>query len=117
MRPESIALANVLLKHHKRVCRGENGVFPSPKLCVIPYGTLCDIAGVPFLTRSVGQFLQEVAIWCVANNWPPLNSLAVNAATGIPGENYDTAPGCSLNNWPREVEECIQFDKYPKQVP
>jgi len=110
------ALAQALLDHHKQVCRPRRGRHVSVESCVIAYSLLCERAGVPFLTHSVGSFLREVADWCYANDWPPINALAVNRYTGMPGEGYDGAPGCSLLRWPDEVRACIEFDGYPDVV-
>jgi hypothetical protein len=111
MSPEAIALARVLVDHHRQV-RGRGWSPNRLDLCVIPYGTLCDKAGLSYLTRSVGRFLQEVAGWCSANGWPPINSLAVNEETRMPGEGYDRAPGCDLLKWPETVQSFIGFDGY-----
>ncbi|MEE8449562.1 MAG: hypothetical protein V3S39_08005, partial [Thermodesulfobacteriota bacterium] len=91
MTAEAQALLKVLLDHHKRTCRGPSGPPRDVDAYLIPYGTLCDRAGVPYLTRGVGKFLQEVAEWCHNNGWPPINSLAVNQDTRMPGEGYDLA--------------------------
>ena len=50
------------------------------------------------------------------NDWPPLNALAVNGETGMPGEGYDGAPGCDLLRWPEEVRRCIAFGGYPSST-
>jgi hypothetical protein len=65
----------------------------------------------------VGSFLGEVADWCAAQGHPPLNSLAVNADTGIPGEGYEGAGGFKIVDWPTEVEQCIRFVGYPRRTP
>src|SRR5437867_4561554 len=114
--PEAVALTNVLLEHHARVCRRPGGPPRDVDSCLIVYGSLCDRAGLPYLTRSVGNFLQEVAEWCSDNDWPPLNSLAVNQDSRMPGECYDLAPGCSLLNWPDQLKACIAFRSYPSAV-
>jgi hypothetical protein len=98
MSGEARALANVLLDHHRRICRPRrltsNAVTPDAVYqSTITYGDLCARAGVPYLTRAVARFLAEIADWCNANGWPPLNSLAVNAQTRVPGEGYDGAGG------------------------
>ena len=49
----------------------------------------------PYLTHGVGHFLGQVAEWCQGNGLPPLNSLAVNAETKMPGDGYYTAAGRS----------------------
>jgi hypothetical protein len=48
---------------------------------------------------------------------PPLNSLAVNAQTGIPGASYDGAGGFHTVDWPRDVDACIRIGKYPATAP
>ena len=111
MKPESIALCNSLLEVHRERCvTGEEDY----RDCVIPYGELCDRAGIPHILRIVGHFLIEIAEWCHENGWPPLNALAVNAGDEQPGDNYALAPGCSLLNWPQEVRDCIRWRQYPQ---
>jgi hypothetical protein len=83
----------------------------------ISYSDLCAKAGVPHVTRIVGSFLQEIAEWCANQPYPPLNSLAVNASTGQPGDGYDGAGGFRMLDWPVEVEQCIQFAGYPAKMP
>jgi len=116
MSPEASVLAQALLDHHKRVCVESKSAAKSPDSCVIPYRELCQRAGVEFLTRTVGVFMGEIAEWCGAHSWPPLNSLAVNAESRMPGGGYDNAVGCSILDWPAEVEACIKFRGYPDQV-
>jgi hypothetical protein len=121
MTPEANALARILLRHHQQNCQG---LAPTPMTvtdgmigrCVVPYGQLCDRAGMGFLTPSVGMFLNEIAEWCDKNGWPPLNALAVNRETGMPGEGYDEASGCALLEWPEQVRKCIVFGGYPDDV-
>ena len=90
---------------------------PSIDDCVITYGALCRQAGTPGLERGIGRFLQEVAEWCVARGYPPINSLAVNAESRIPGESYDLAPGYSIITWPLEATASIMFTNYPATAP
>ena len=116
MSPEAIALANVLLDHHNRVCRGSKGTSVTVDSSVVTYGALCEMAGVKFLARSTGPFLQEVAEWCHTNGWPPINSLVINQQLRRPGDGYDDAAGCSLANWNAEVHQCIAFKKYPDRA-
>jgi hypothetical protein len=117
MRPESRALGKALLDHHRQATRKA-----PPTLVVVTarytirYGTLCVQAGVPHVTRIVGEFLQEIAEWCANEGYPPLNALAVND-TGMPGDGYDGAGGFTIIDWPREVEECIRFSSYPSTMP
>ncbi len=116
MSPVAKVLAQELLTHHAQVCRGSAGHPADVNLCLITYGDLCERAGVPHLTRAVGNFLQEVAEWCEENGWPPINSLAVNGDTRMPGDGYDLAPGCSLLEWPGQAEACIAFSGYPASL-
>ena len=116
MSPEARALAQVLLEHHRQACRPPSGAPPSVASTLIPYGVLCDRAGLSYVTHHVGPFLREIAQWCYDNGWPPINSLAVNYATHMPGEGYKKAPGCSLRHWPEEVAACIEFLGYPDVV-
>jgi hypothetical protein len=111
MSPEARALAKALLNHHREIVRPPGQV--STDSALIPYGLLCDRAGLRYLQRNVGPFLREIAEWCHDNGWPPINSLAVNHKSRQPGEGYDKAPGCSRLNWLQEVEECIRFTGYP----
>lgn len=117
MTPEARALAQALLDHHRLICRPRRGAQPSVDSCVITYALVCERAGVPHLTRSVGQFLREVAQWCDENGWPPINALAVNRDTRMPGEGYDGAPGCSLLAWSGEAQAAIEFSGYPDVMP
>jgi hypothetical protein len=120
LRAESRALGQVLLDHHRQIT---SKYPPGEKLVIehylLPYNVLCTRAHASYLTRIVGSFLGEIADWCAAEGWPPLNSLSVNAETGMPGEGYDRAGSglCNIVNWPREVEQCIRFKKYPTLVP
>jgi hypothetical protein len=113
MRPVSRALGQILLDHHQQTTsRHPLGAIFDINRDAIRYGDLCSRAGVPHLTRIVGGFLAEIAEWCAANGWPPINSLAVNGETRIPGEGY-----YDIAKWPSEVEECIRFNGYPTQTP
>jgi len=114
MRPEALALLRALLEHHANVCVPDDGRFPPREECVIAYGTLCDEAGTGHILRVIGTFLLEVAQWCAAHGHPLINALAVNGDKGIPGENYDAAPGCSNLNWPAEVDAVIVYQHYPQ---
>lgn len=117
MKPESRTMGQVLLDHHRSHCVRHDGTIPPCDSCLITYGQLCAEAGVPHITRTPGPFLLEIAQWCASKGWPPLNALAVNAESRMPGDNYDLAPGCSLLNWPEEVDSCIRFRGYPQQMP
>ena len=83
----------------------------------IAYGDLCAAAAVPISPIAISPFLLEIAQWCDAAGIPPLNSLAVNAQTGIPGASYDGAGGFRIVDWPRDVDACIRFGNYPAMSP
>ena len=113
----AVMLANALLDHHRAFCVPHTTRPPTIDRCVITYGDLCREAGTPGLERGIGRFLQEVAEWCAARGYPPINSLAVNAETRMPGESYDLAPGCSIVTWPAEATATIVFVGYPATAP
>ncbi len=81
-----------------------------------PYKKLCERAGIGGAERIVGPYLGELAEWCKRNDLPPLNSLAVNAQTRIPGVGYDGAPNCSYETWVEDVGRCLAT-QYPPQIP
>ena len=116
MRTTAVMLADALLQHHADVCIAHHHRPPIIERCVISYGDLCRSAGCPGLEHNVGTFLAEIAIWCGNNKWPPINALAVNGTTRMPGEGYDSAHGCSLADWHGEVTDCIVFTGYPASV-
>lgn len=115
MKLESRYLANVLLKHHRYVLKE----VPSPgdEDWKITYGDLCSRAGLGYLTQSCGPFLLEVAEWCRNNSHPPINALAVNSKSRIPGNGYELAPECSLITWAQtEFPNCIAHRAYPHSI-
>ncbi len=114
MSPVARDICQILLDHHRRVTSLPRR--PNYPGYLITYGVLCEAAGVPEITRSVGVPLGEVAQWCADNGWPPLNSLAVNADTYEPGEGYENATGCSTTGWFAEVEQCLSCTQYPATV-
>ena len=116
MSPVARAICQALLDHHRLVCPPDGGG-KAPDSCLISYGDLCHRAGVSAVVRKVGHFLQEVAEWCDRSGYPPLNSLAVNQDSRMPGDNYDVAPGCSLLGWPAQAQACIDFTGYPEKAP
>ena len=120
MTPLAHELGNALLKRHSELCaRLEVTPDTVTELMVqestIPYKTLCENIGAPFVTESVGNYLNEVAEWCESCGLPPINALAVNGQTGVPGTGYFLAPGCG--DWPKEVRESIACKKYPSALP
>ncbi len=67
------------------------------------------------MTERVGHFPNELAAWCESRGLPPINSLAVNGQTGLPGVGYYIAAGCG--DWEKEIAECIACKKYPATLP
>jgi hypothetical protein len=114
---ESRELLRALLAHHRTVCRPPGTRVTDVNKRVISYGQLCDSAGVPWLVQSVGPFLLEIAKWCEQHGYPPLNSLAVNAESLIPGDSYDGAGNFRLADWAADVERCLTFAGYPSAPP
>lgn len=121
MTPLAEAIGDALLKHHKERC--SSIMAPSEKVSeqaiedsTIPYLVLLSKAQVVgFLNpMSVGKYLDELAAWSKEHKFPPINALAVNGETGIPGAGFDDAEGCS--NWPQQVRECIAYKKYPSTI-
>ena len=118
MRLESRALCGeLLLLHRTTTAKHPPGKHVIPGQHTIAYGELCARAGVPHLTRVVGGFLLEIAEWCQAAGFPPLNSLAVNSESGMPGDSYDGAGGFAIIDWPADVDACIRFRGYPAMPP
>lgn len=119
--PEARALGQKLLEHHMMMCHTTNVaatdlVDSQVTRLSIRYGTLCERAGLPFLTRSSGGYLHEIAVWCEKEGWPPINALVVNES-GLPGEGYDRAPGGGYAKWPEQVRNAIAFKGYPDVMP
>jgi hypothetical protein len=117
MRVETELLAACLLKHQKTLKgkRTPDTVVPND---LVPYKRLCEEAGVPHLTRGVGDFLDEIAEWCRARGLPPLNSLAVNGETMMPGAGYNDAKGSDAFTpitWWKDVQACIA-QEYPGRI-
>ena len=119
MRAEAVKLGQAWLDHH----RAATAKLPPhtakrllPSRYTIPYARLCEQAGVPHVLRMVGSFLGELDDWCAARGYPPLNSLAVNGTTGLPGDGYDSAGGFHIVDWPANVEQCIRFTGYPSTL-
>jgi hypothetical protein len=117
MRGETFALGRVLLAHHATVRRPPGSRLSDGEVQrrLLSYGALCEQAGIAFLTKSVGPFLGELATWCGERGYPPLNALAVNATTRLPGDGYYDAEQCKL--WPSDVRACLTYDGYPVTMP
>lgn len=119
MTGEARAICQALLDHHRAVvARHPPGAGTQIKIdrYLIAYGDLCQNAAVSWLVRKVGPRLLEVAKWCRDQGYPPLNSLAVNATTRVPGDGYDGAGGFKGAEWPAEVESCVRWRDYPSTI-
>ena len=115
MQGETVRLTKELLiwQEHLRTTKKNDTVALRD---LLPYKKLCERAEMPAATRIVGGFLGELAAWCKANDLPPLNSIAVNSESLIPGMGYDRAEGCSYNTWWEDVLACVRT-KYPQRIP
>jgi hypothetical protein len=118
----SESLGQALLDHHKAHCLplrlSANEVMEKNawRDVTISYSGLCEKANLPAsLAHGIGKYLLNVAIWCKERNLPPLHSLAVNAASRLPGFNYDNSPG-TWGNWEEEVSSCIACQSYPSKI-
>lgn len=108
LRPIADAFAQVLLNHHKQICRNERDL----QKCLITYGELCGKARPSIAPIGAGLFLGEIATRCKELQMPPLNALVVNKRTGEPGPNY---PG-GVTAWQKDVKDCIAFKKYRRGI-
>ncbi len=110
------ALAQVLLKHHRDVCRNLPADELDRALRTITYGELCQRSEEPVKPRFSGVPLGRVERWSASNSWPLLSTLVVRKDTGKPGKGYGHASG-NLSDWRSEVEVCIRFRGYPREPP
>jgi hypothetical protein len=121
MNPLSFDLGNVLLKRHREICGSFSGTPETVKDELIQKATisykelLMKVGAPPTLAKSVGTYLGEVADWCDARCFPPVNALAINATLGMPGTGYFTAAGAS-GKWGNDVRKCIVFRGYPPRI-
>jgi hypothetical protein len=83
---------------------------------LISYGLLIERAGLSayLAPRSISPFLREIAEECSKLGLKPLNALAVNGETRMPGASYDDAGGFKLTDWARDVPETIKTT-YPRR--
>lgn len=117
MTPEARAIGSALLAWRREaIAQHPPGSSNNTKPYVIRYQALCERAGVPSWYRNPGRFLGEIAEWCEAEGFPPLNALAVGDG-GYPGHGYDGAGGFAMADWPRDVKACIQCTRYPTEMP
>jgi hypothetical protein len=84
---------------------------------LISYGLLIERAGLSayLAPRSISPFLREIAEECAKLGLKPLNALAVNGETRMPGASYDAAGGFRLSEWAKDVPETIKT-KYPHKI-
>lgn len=115
------AIGDALLQHHKEFCSNldtppETAKEMMAEQVTIPYVVLLRKAKVADFVNpvNVGKYLDEVAAWSKENRFPPINALAVNGETGIPGAGFDAAEGCA--NWPEQVQKCIAYKNYPPTI-
>ena len=53
---------------------------------ILTYEMVGQACGTP--APSLGDFLRPIQQWCTEHDLPPLTSLVVNKATGVPGEGF-----------------------------
>jgi hypothetical protein len=116
MKPVASAICDQLLQHQRNIREAIAGdqLSCSNRECLISYGELCQRAGYPQVTESVGAHLQQIADWCRENGWPPLNALAVNASTGMPGDGYNIPLNCDSSRWWEQANAALLFEGYPE---
>lgn len=105
-------LYQTLLDHHLSVRISEPIKDTQIDPCLMTYARLCDESGMPGAEVGVGKFLAEIAEYCQVNGWPPINALAVNSSSRMPGEKYDLAEGCSILHWPQQVIDVLLCHDY-----
>jgi hypothetical protein len=112
MKPESRRLLNALLRRHHAIING-NIDASVIDCCVVSYADLCEFAGLDrALAHPSGNFLIEIHEWCIGRGLPPINALAVNEYTRIPGEGYPNRDRC----WATDVENVISCTEYPPEI-
>lgn len=117
MTPHARALVNSLLVQHRSSTQTHPpGLRPVVGHYVIRYSVLCAAAGVPHVADAKAPLLLEVAEWCLARKFPPIQSLAIGEA-GIPIASYGVAADPETEEWLRQLDACIRFEGYPASVP
>lgn len=79
----------------------------------ITYGRISTLLGLHH--RSAGWFLGVIQQYCLAHGLPPLNALAVNAETGLPGGGY-VATGRGPKSHKKAVASVSGYT-WPKKAP
>jgi len=74
----------------------------------LTYGQLCGMIGLHH--RSARWFLGVIQTYCSQNGLPPLQSLAVNKKTGVPGIGY-IGSGRSKGQHKRAVNRVYKWGK------
>jgi len=106
-------LYEALLEHHSRVRINHEITDTQIDRHLITYGRLCEDAGLPAsMAIGIGKFLGEIAEYCSTLDCPPINALAVNSESRMPGDNYDLAEGCSILQWPDQVKAVLLCHGY-----
>ncbi len=103
-----------LLDHHHRVCvpRAHSELSDAViNECTLTFEELRERAGLSGMPGGLGRHLRRVAIWCLAEGFPPLHALAVKSRAGDPGDGYERSPGVP-GDWREDVRRAIVFDSY-----
>jgi hypothetical protein len=59
-----------------------------------------------------GHCLFEIHERCIDHNLPPINALAVNNETHLPGDGYPDRD----RRWSRDLEDVLRCDDYPNEI-
>jgi len=82
---------------------------------VMPYGDLAVLMG--YADRRAGHMLGRqlgiVGHFCVANDLPPLNTIVINEATGMPGDEVVVRPGRTVKEEQKAVASQDWFEIRP----
>ncbi|MDP3149444.1 MAG: hypothetical protein Q8N83_09990 [Ignavibacteria bacterium] len=90
-------------------------IWPILTLCaskrqLLVYEDLSWLISVPL--HGLGQLLEPIQSYCIANNLPALTSIVIRSTDGIPGEGFIAAP-----NVPNAQAEVFSFDWSQQSCP
>ncbi len=79
----------------------------------ITYGELCALIGLHH--RAAGWFLGVIQRFCRQNSLPPLQAVAVNKQTRVPGSGYVATPRGGRAY--RKALGAVYGEKWPRRAP
>lgn len=109
---EALEICQALLDHHRSLRAAPRR--PPFDRCLIVYEELLALAGIA--PRNLDACLDEIAEWCVQNDFPSIDALAVCGSTREPAVGYADGPGCVKDGWLEDAQRCLDFDYYPRLV-